>query len=363
METAWGKSDAAYTVDMTVTATDRRGLLRDIGDALAREKINVTAVRTQTRDDLAFMRFTFDVADAGQLKRALALVRGLKGVIRVARADGRLAERPDGAGEPRAFPGRVPGRAAALQAAPRRSRRGGGLLHHRVADRRAAVHAAVHREAQADAAGAGGAGARAARRSCVSSRDAPPPTCSVSCSARPRSGCSPACWCRRRRCRQSSSAAVSCSSSPGPWLLPPRCTATRCAPAPRGWAWAWAPASPRSWRRGFVRPARHGARRGLRRLPAGADDLRRRIDAGLVFCLAAGVQGALVAAAALMLGKLGWIELAILAAVPLAARLPLPTRWPVWGQAFLASLYTLACGGAAVASVYLANRGWPSWLQ
>jgi GTP pyrophosphokinase len=86
IETAWGDSEAAYAVDMAVTATDRRGLLRDIGDALAREKINVTAVRTQTRDDLAFMRFTFDVSDAAQLKRALALVRGLKGVIRVARA-------------------------------------------------------------------------------------------------------------------------------------------------------------------------------------------------------------------------------------------------------------------------------------
>jgi GTP pyrophosphokinase len=86
METAWGKSDAAYTVDVTVTALDRRGLLRDIGDALAREKINLTAVRTQTRDELAFMRFTFDVANLAQLKRALALVRELKGVIRVARA-------------------------------------------------------------------------------------------------------------------------------------------------------------------------------------------------------------------------------------------------------------------------------------
>jgi GTP pyrophosphokinase len=87
METGWGDSGsgAAYAVDMAVTATDRRGLLRDIGDALAREKINVTAVRTQTRDDLAFMRFTFDVGDAAQLKRALALVRGLKGVIRVTR--------------------------------------------------------------------------------------------------------------------------------------------------------------------------------------------------------------------------------------------------------------------------------------
>lgn len=91
--------------------------------------------------------------------------------------------------------------------------------------------------------------------------------------------------------------------------------------------------------------------------------LGQRIDAGLVFCLAAGVQGALVAAAALVLGNIGWVQLAILAAVPVAARFPLPTRWPVWGQALLASLYTAACGGAAAATVYLASRGWRSWLQ
>jgi GTP pyrophosphokinase len=86
IEAEWGQGPGSYTVEMTVTATDRRGLLRDIGDALAREKINVTAVRTQTRDELAFMRFTFDVANVVQLKRAFAIVRQLKGVIRVARA-------------------------------------------------------------------------------------------------------------------------------------------------------------------------------------------------------------------------------------------------------------------------------------
>src|ERR671910_394776 len=48
METAWGQTDSVYTVDMAVTASDRRGLLRDIGDALGREKINVPAVRTPT---------------------------------------------------------------------------------------------------------------------------------------------------------------------------------------------------------------------------------------------------------------------------------------------------------------------------
>ena len=85
IEAEWGRGEGSYTVDMTVTATDRRGLLRDIGDALARERINVTATRTQTRDELAFMRFTFDVANVAQLKRAFAVVRELKGVIRVAR--------------------------------------------------------------------------------------------------------------------------------------------------------------------------------------------------------------------------------------------------------------------------------------
>ncbi|HEX7249094.1 MAG TPA: bifunctional (p)ppGpp synthetase/guanosine-3',5'-bis(diphosphate) 3'-pyrophosphohydrolase [Burkholderiales bacterium] len=85
IEAEWGKGEGAYAVDMSVTATDRRGLLRDIGDALAREKINVTAARTQNRDDLAFMKFSFEVANVAQLKRAFAVVRQLKGVIRVAR--------------------------------------------------------------------------------------------------------------------------------------------------------------------------------------------------------------------------------------------------------------------------------------
>jgi GTP pyrophosphokinase len=75
----------AYAVDMVVTASDRPGLLRDVGEALARERINVTAVRTQSRDDLASMRFSFEVGDLGQLRRALAAVKEVHGVIRVAR--------------------------------------------------------------------------------------------------------------------------------------------------------------------------------------------------------------------------------------------------------------------------------------
>jgi hypothetical protein len=79
--------------------------------------------------------------------------------------------------------------------------------------------------------------------------------------------------------------------------------------------------------------------------------LARRIDAGLVFCLAAAMLGSLAASASFLNSRLRWIELAILALVPLAARLPVP------------ALFTVACGGAAAASAYVASRGWPSWLQ
>jgi len=91
IDAQWGRktgtpSDATYPVDILVTAGDRQGLLRDIGEALARERINVTAVRTQSRDELAHMRFSFDVADAAHLKRAIAAVKQVKAVIRAGRA-------------------------------------------------------------------------------------------------------------------------------------------------------------------------------------------------------------------------------------------------------------------------------------
>jgi GTP pyrophosphokinase len=90
IDAKWGTKAGApaagrYPVDVLVTASDRQGLLRDIGEALARERINVTAVRTQSRDDLARMRFSFEVADVAHLRRAFAAVKEVAGVIRVGR--------------------------------------------------------------------------------------------------------------------------------------------------------------------------------------------------------------------------------------------------------------------------------------
>jgi GTP pyrophosphokinase len=92
IDAGWGGKSGAglaagsYPVDVLVTASDRQGLLRDVGEALARERINVTAVRTQSRGDLAHMRFSFEVTDVAHLKRALAAVKQVRGVIRVARS-------------------------------------------------------------------------------------------------------------------------------------------------------------------------------------------------------------------------------------------------------------------------------------
>ena len=79
-----GAEAAVYPVDVVVEARDRQGLLRDISEVFAKEKMNVIGVRTQTvRDggrDTAWMTFTVEVADASGLAPVLARVSQLAGV-------------------------------------------------------------------------------------------------------------------------------------------------------------------------------------------------------------------------------------------------------------------------------------------
>jgi GTP pyrophosphokinase len=82
IEADWGAArDQLFPVDIVVEASDRQGLLRDISELLSREKINVTAVNTQTRQHQARMAFTLEVESIGQLKRALQLARDIPGVF------------------------------------------------------------------------------------------------------------------------------------------------------------------------------------------------------------------------------------------------------------------------------------------
>jgi len=82
IDASWGATrEQLFPVDIVIEASDRQGLLRDISELLSREKINVTAVNTQTRQHQARMAFTLEVESAVQLSRALQLARNIPGVF------------------------------------------------------------------------------------------------------------------------------------------------------------------------------------------------------------------------------------------------------------------------------------------
>ena len=82
MAADWGKTgEAPFSADLEVVAVDRQGLLRDISEAISRERINVTAVNTLSRGAHAFMRFTLQVDFAPtRIMRVLRQVKDVPGV-------------------------------------------------------------------------------------------------------------------------------------------------------------------------------------------------------------------------------------------------------------------------------------------
>ena len=77
-----GKS--VYAVDIVVEAQDRQGLLRDISDVLAKQRVNVIGVSSQSTkgigDRRAFMTFTVEIDSAERLGQVLGLVAKVGGV-------------------------------------------------------------------------------------------------------------------------------------------------------------------------------------------------------------------------------------------------------------------------------------------
>jgi len=84
-----GDRAALYPVDVMVEASDRQGLLRDLSELFAKEKMNVTGVKTQSVKDsgggTAWMTFTVEVADAARLGHVLGLAGQINGVRSVRR--------------------------------------------------------------------------------------------------------------------------------------------------------------------------------------------------------------------------------------------------------------------------------------
>jgi len=86
IDVAWGDTaETYYPVDISVHAHDRSGLLRDLSEVFARQRLNVVGVNTQSRQSLAHMIFTVEVRGGESLGKALAALSEVPGVTSAVR--------------------------------------------------------------------------------------------------------------------------------------------------------------------------------------------------------------------------------------------------------------------------------------
>ena len=71
---------AVYPVDVIVQGSDRPGLLRDVLDVLAKEKVNVIDLKTHSLKGSASVSFTAEVVSAARLNKVLTIVSAIPDV-------------------------------------------------------------------------------------------------------------------------------------------------------------------------------------------------------------------------------------------------------------------------------------------
>jgi GTP pyrophosphokinase len=76
---------AAFEVDIQLKAFDRQGLLRDISDVIAKDRLDVLRVNTESRGEYAHMQITVRIRELQQLARLLARLQHVQNVIEVRR--------------------------------------------------------------------------------------------------------------------------------------------------------------------------------------------------------------------------------------------------------------------------------------
>jgi GTP pyrophosphokinase len=83
IDVTWGHAEAQalYPVDLHVQAQDRAGLLRDLSEVFARLRLNVVGVNTHSKASMAYMSFTVEIRDGGELQRVLLALREVNGVL------------------------------------------------------------------------------------------------------------------------------------------------------------------------------------------------------------------------------------------------------------------------------------------
>jgi GTP pyrophosphokinase len=81
----WGTAGGAFPVDIEVVARRRAGLLRELSEVMAREKVRIAGSRAVEEEAAMRLRYTVEVENIGRLQRVLALIREVRGVARAAR--------------------------------------------------------------------------------------------------------------------------------------------------------------------------------------------------------------------------------------------------------------------------------------
>ena len=87
IDVEWGEEQDSYPVEIEIQAIDRKGLLKDVANVLAQERINIlrTNTHTNTRDQSVTMDITIEVHDQAQLSLALEKIGQIHNVLRARR--------------------------------------------------------------------------------------------------------------------------------------------------------------------------------------------------------------------------------------------------------------------------------------
>ncbi len=76
---------AAFEVDIRLKAFDRQGLLRDISDVIAKDKLDVLRVNTETQGEFANLLLTVRIKELQQLSRLLVRLQHVQNMLEVSR--------------------------------------------------------------------------------------------------------------------------------------------------------------------------------------------------------------------------------------------------------------------------------------
>jgi guanosine-3',5'-bis(diphosphate) 3'-pyrophosphohydrolase len=87
VEVSWGHvpTEQKYAVPLEIIAYDRDGLLRDISTIIADEKVNMSKVGVTTRQNIATIQVTMEIANVQQLTRILSKMERIQNVIEARR--------------------------------------------------------------------------------------------------------------------------------------------------------------------------------------------------------------------------------------------------------------------------------------